>query len=349
MKTTFISTLNLWNSPRSTVNKLQGELAKANQEITTGRFADVGLQLGSRTGQTITLRQESAEIDALIDSNGTVGLRLGTTKGAMDNIRTSAENFLNSLLSVPPLERGAETVQDSAKTELKKLMSELNKSSGGQYLFGGTNTKQLPISDYYATPPSAAKLAVDAAFMAEFGISQTDPAASNITAAQMDTFLNNAFPTLFDPANWSATWSSASGQNIESRISTTERVETSTNANEDAMRKLAMAYTMAADLGLSGMRTETQQVIVNKVMSILGSANNDLVDIQAGLGLSEKALSGANARMEIQKNILQTGISGLEGVDPGEAKTRVDALTTQIQMSYSLTSQLRQLSLLNYL
>ncbi|WP_112664672.1 flagellar hook-associated family protein [Microvirga flavescens] len=349
MKTTFISTLNLWNSPRSTINKLQADLAKANQEIATGRHADVGLALGYRTGQSITLRQEKEEIGALMDSNGTVTLRLSTTKGAMDNIRTSAENFLNSLLSVPPLERGAETVQSNAGTQLKALISELNKSSGGQYIFGGTNTKQLPIDDYYGTPAPASKVAVDAAFMTEFGISQTDPNVFNITAAQMDTFLNGAFTTLFDAPNWSATWSSASSQNIESRVSTTERIETSANANEDAMRKFAMALTMAADLGLASMRTETQQVVVDKVISILGTVGNGLIDIQSRLGIAEKTVTDANSRMGIQKNVLETGIGSLEDVDPGEAKTRVDALTTQIQMSYSLTSQLRQLSLLNYL
>ncbi|NIX78414.1 flagellar hook-associated family protein [Microvirga terricola] len=349
MKTSFISTLNLWNSPRSAVNKLQADLAKANQEIVTGRHADVGLALGSRTGQAITLRQERAELDALIDSNGTVSLRLGGTKSALDNIRTSAESFLNSLLSVPPLERGAKTVQDGAKIQLTALVSELNKSTGGQYIFAGTNTKQKPVTEYTDVPPSATKAAVDAAFMAAFGVSQTDPAAFNITAAQMDTFLNGAFATLFDPVNWQGTWSSASNQNIESRISATEKIETSTNANQDAMRNLAMAYTMAADLGLSGLRTEAQQVIVDKMISTLGYANNGVVDIQAQLGTAEKRVTEANERMGLQKNILDQGVGRLEEVDPGEAKTRVDALTTQIQMSYSLTSQLRQISLINYL
>lgn len=349
MKTTFISTLNLWNSPRSAVNKMQADLAKANVEIATGRYADVGLTLGARTGQAITLRQERAELDALVDGNRTVSLRLGGTKNALDNIRTSAESFLNSLLSVPPLERGAKTVQEGAKIQLTALISELNKSSGGQYLFAGTNTKQKPVTEYTDVPPSATKAAVDAAFFAAFGVSQSDPAAYNITAAQMDTFLNGAFATLFDPVNWQGTWSSASDQNIESRISPTEKIETSTNANLDAMRNLAMAFTIAADLGLSGLRTETQQVVVDKVISILGYANNGIVDIQAQLGTAERKVTEANERMALQKNILDKGVDNLEGVDPAEAKTRVDALTTQIQMSYSLTAQLRQISLLKYL
>lgn len=353
MQTTFISTLSLWNSPRNAVAKLQSELAKANEEVTTGRHADVGLELGYRTGDGITLRQERAEIDALIDGNGTVSLRLSTTKNSLEYIRTSASTFLNSLLSVPPLERGAETVRDTAKTQLATLVSELNRSAGGQYVFGGTNTKERPVNDYIDTPPSPAKTALDAAFSAPapagFGITQGDPAVFAITAAQMDTFLNGAFATLFDDTNWAANWSSASSQNIESRISLTERVETSTNANETAVRQLAMAYTMLSDLGIVGMRAETQQVIVDKAMQILGSATYGITKIQADLGIVEKQLTEANARMGVQKNVFDLGIAELEEVDPAEAKSRVDAYSTQIQMSYSLTSQLRQLNLLNYL
>jgi flagellar hook-associated protein 3 FlgL len=349
MQTTFISTLSLWNSPRSAVNKMQAELAKANEEIATGRYADVGLELGYRTGDGITLRQERAEIEALIDGNGTVSLRLSATKNSLDYMRTSAEKFLSSLLSVPPLERGAETVRDTAKTQLETFVSELNRSAGGQYIFGGTNTKHRPVNEYFTTPASPAKAALDAAFFAEFGVTQNDPGAFAITAAQMTTFLNTDFATLFDDTNWAADWSSASSQNMESKISLTEKVETSTNANETAMRQLAMAYTMLTDLGIVGLRTETQQVLVDKAMELLGSATYGITKIQADLGIVEKQVTEANTRMASQKNIFDLRVADLEEVDPAEAKARVDAYTTQIQMSYSLTSQLRQLNLLNYL
>nr|WP_194164562.1 flagellar hook-associated family protein [Microvirga thermotolerans] len=347
MKTAFISTASLWNSPRSALTRMQADLAKANKEIATGRFADVGLELGYRTGQGISLRQERAELDAVIDGNGTVSLRLNVTKTALNNIRSAAETYLNSLLSLPPLERGAETVRDSAALNLKALTAELNKSSGGQYLFAGTNTQQKPVSDYVSGSP--AKAAVDGAFLSAFGVTQSDPAVFAISASDMKAFLESpAFNDLFDGPGWSD-WSSAADRNIESKISTTETIETSTNANEEAMRKLAKAYTIASDLGIAAMRTETQQVIVDKVMKILGEATNDLVKIQARLGDAETKVKNANDRMDLQRKIIDQHIGQLEEVDPAEAKTRVDALTTQIQMSYSLTAQLRQLSLLSYL
>jgi flagellar hook-associated protein 3 FlgL len=53
--------------------------------------------------------------------------------------------------------------------------------------------------------------------------------------------------------------------------------------------------------------------------------------------------------MSLQKDIFDAKIIHLEAVDPAEAKVRVDRLMTQIQTSYSLTAQLKSMSLINYL
>jgi flagellar hook-associated protein 3 FlgL len=270
------------------------------------------------------------------------------TNTSLDHIRETAEKFLSELISLPPHETGARMVRDSATVNLKNLVLQLNMSTGGQYIFAGTNTKQKPVKDYIDTPPSDAKKAVNDAFKAKFGIEQTAPEVAGIPADEMKAFLNEEFADLFD-VGWQGVWSSARSENIESRISLSERIETSTNANETGIRKLAMAYTMISDLGVPSLGIETREVVINKAMEIMGSTTHDVVQVQASLGTAEKSITEANARMGLQKKIIDEGIGKLEGVDPAEAKTRVDALTTQIQMSYSLTSQLRQLSLINYL
>ena len=63
----------------------------------------------------------------------------------------------------------------------------------------------------------------------------------------------------------------------------------------------------------------------------------------------QEKLEQANERMSLQKSIFEEKIAHLEAVDPAEAKVRVDQIMTQIQTSYSLTAQLKGLSLINYL
>lgn len=348
MTTSFISSQSLWNAPRSGVNRLQTQLADANREIVDGRYADVGLALGSGVGETFGLRQKSAEIDALTDSNGSASARLSTSQATLKELQGAADGMLKALVALPDLQRAAATA-DGAKSALAALVSDLNTTSGGQYVFAGTKTDQRPLAAYAGSPTSTAKTALDAAFQTYFGFAQGDPAAATVTPARMQAFLDGPVADLFSDANWASNWSSASSADIDSRISLTETVATSANANAAPMRQLAMAYVIGSDLGLSSFSAQTQSVATGRVMNLLGRASTGLVAIQADLGRVQTRITDANLRMDSQKALLANRIKQREGVDPADAKSRVDGLTTQIQMSYALTAQLRQLSLVNYL
>lgn len=352
MKTTFISTVTLWNSPRSSLGNLQDSLTKANTELTTGRHADIGLALGYKVGETLSLRQQRAEIDTLIDSNGVATQRLKTTTAALDSIRDDVTKFRDALVGLP-LNPPAGIIKDQAETYLTGLISNLNTAVGGQYVFGGINTKGAPANDYAGGGPPSLKDLVANAFSAPvlsggFGFPQSDPAVSGITAGDMKAFLDGPFKQLFEGTSWNAL-SNASDQNIQSLISPTEKVETSTNANTTPIRQVAMAYTMIFDLGIEALSPGARDVVIKKAADVLSTAITGLIDVQARLGTAQAKTNSANERMELQKSIYEERIGQLEAVDPTEAKVRVDQLMTQIQTSYSLTAQLKQLSLINYL
>ena len=193
-------------------------------------------------------------------------------------------------------------------------------------------------------------LAVANAFTTAFGISQSNAAVASITPAAMQTFLDGAFADLFDPTAWSSTWSAAADQNIKSRISTSELVETSVNANDEAFRKLASAYTMLADLGTANLSQTTYQAVVDKATLVVGDALQGITDA-AG-----EARQRPGARQErqrrawrIQIDIMTSHIGALEGVDPYEASSRLSTLLTQVETAYAMTARIQQLTLLNYL
>ena len=60
MTTSFISSLNLWNAPRTGLPRLETELASAAKEIGTRRFADIGATLGGGVAGAFGLRGQSA-------------------------------------------------------------------------------------------------------------------------------------------------------------------------------------------------------------------------------------------------------------------------------------------------
>jgi len=349
MTNSFISTRALSEATRLSLMKLQSKLTDAQKEVTTGRLADVGLSLGYQTGQAVSLRQEHARLQSITDTNGLVASRLDASQAALKSLADSAQAFLSQVVAARNTDTGPQVIQGQAQAALSAFADVLNTTFNGASLFAGINADVKPITDYNENPPPANRQAVANAFAGAFGISQSDPGVSTITAADMQTFLNGQFAGLFDPAAWNGTWSTAADQNMKSRISTSELIDTSVNANDAAFRKLASAYTMLADLGTDKLNQGAYQAVVDKAVSTLGDAIQGITELQAGLGTAQERIKNANDRMSIQIDIMTKHIGALEGVDPYEASNRVAGLLTQIQTAYAMTARVQQLTLLNYL
>ncbi|KMO42010.1 hypothetical protein VQ02_04320 [Methylobacterium variabile] len=343
MTTSYISSLGLWNSSRSGTSRLQAEIAKANQEIVESRHADIGLALGGQVSRSLGLRQSAAEIAALKDGNGLSALRLSASQSALQQMQKSADATLATLTGLPADKRVA-AMAASAGDTLASLTGLLNTSADGQALFSGTNTRTSPIRDGAG---AAAGDAARSAFQAAFGFLPSDPRAATLTAAQVTNFLEGTVAAQFADPNWGTIWSQASGNAVTSRISLSETVTTSVTADETAFRQLAQAATVAG-LGLTGLSADAQAAVSERVMGLLSKGSAGLVSLQADLGRSQSRITDANTRLDAQSSLITKEIARLEAVDPAEAKTRLDAATTQLQMSYALTAQLQGLTLLKY-
>lgn len=349
MKTTSISTLAITNATRETRVDLQAKLAMGQKEATTGRHADVGLSLGYLTQRTVSLRQDLDRLTTFKDTNSVATSRLELTQTTLEGLGEAAQEFLQTLIAARSARSSAGVAITDAKAKLTSFTAALNTAVNGAHIFAGVNTDVKPIADYFGTPPSAARTAMEGAFVGEFGMTQSDAGVDGITPGQMETFLDGAFADLFDSASWTTTWSSASDQNITTRITTNERIETSTNANADAFRGIAAAYTMIADIGLDNLNDDAYLAVIDKAMAVMGQAIGDLTELRAGLGTSEERIKAANDRMDIQMTLLKEHIGQLENVDPYEAQANVNALLTQIETAYALTARLQNLSLINHI
>ncbi len=349
MTSTFIASSAVSGAIRSSLMKLQTKLAEAQKEVATGRLADVGLSLGFKTGQVVSLRQEHSRLQSITDSNGLVASRLDASQAALEVLAENAQAFLGQLVAARNSDTGPQVIEGQARAVLAGFTDLANTTFDGAALFAGLNTDLKPITDYAASPPAANAQAVASAFSTAFGISQSNAAVANITPAAMQAFLDGAFADLFDAAAWSGTWSTASDQNVKSRISTSELIETSVNANDAAFRKLASAYTMLADLGTAKLNQAAFQTVVDEATNVVGEALQGITALQAKLGSAQERVKGANERMGIEIDIMANHIGALEGVDPYEASSRLSTLLAQVETAYAMTARIQQLTLLNYL
>jgi flagellar hook-associated protein 3 FlgL len=349
ISSSFISSLSLSDDTRRSIARLQSQLVDAQKELATGRHADVGVTLGATTGVTVSMRQDMDQIQSIQSSNNLVLNRIDASQTALGTIATSASTFLSALISGQSASTSPDTLLQAAQAGLQTLQDQLNTSLDGQFLFSGINSDVKPVDDFYGDPPSAGAQAVTAAFTAKFGISPDDPAAANISPSDMQDFLNNEFADVFSSSNWSGTWSAASDKPVSNRISRTDIANTSVTANDPNFRALTEAYAMISGLGFANLSSGTQQVIISNARNITANVTGGITQVQSYLGVTQQRVSDSNDQINAQVDFLTKSIDNLETIDPAAVTTQLSQISTALQAAYSLTNQLNNLSIMDYL
>jgi flagellar hook-associated protein 3 FlgL len=350
MKTSFVSNLALQNAMRLTIGRGQNEIQKLNTEIVTGRYADIGLALGAKTSNSVTLNSDVTRLKSILDSNALVTQRLSASQSALDMMSDAAQQMLEAFIAVNGSDDANRLLiaQRDVESALGAYTIAGNTSANGEYLFSGINTNIEPLEDYLAAG-SAPKAAFDATFLGHFGFAQDDPAAAGITVAQMNNFISNVLEPTFTGAAWNTDWSSASDTNVSSRILKNEVVDSSTNANSAGMRNFALAAVIGIELLNSPISAEVRTAVNASAISYAGSAVTGIDNQRSTLGVSENRITKANTALESQLRIITLHLGDIEGVDPYEASTRMKSLLAQVETSYTLTARIQQMSLTNYL
>jgi flagellar hook-associated protein 3 FlgL len=346
MRTEGISTLNMSMLLRSAMMSVQARLASAQVEVSTGRYFDIGLTLGSKVNSDIRWRGQLDELQHLIDGGKFAANRAELTQTALDSIAKIASSFMNTLTGARGSAGGQTVAKDAAQGSLDALTDLLNTTYDGQYLFGGVNSQSAPLACYDGSP---AKAALDVAFLAAFGFAQTDPQVAGISGAAMAGFLGGPYHALFEPPGWQASWSQAADQGVKTRIGSELMTDVSVSANASGFRKLAEALTMVMDLGEGNLSQPAFEEVVDAALSLAGMAQLETGAEQTRIGLAQSQISAAIDRMTLQRTALTKNIQNLESADPYEAAMRVNELIGQLEASYTISGRLSQLRLANYI
>ncbi|PSM18875.1 MULTISPECIES: flagellar hook-associated family protein [Nitratireductor] len=345
MKVSYVSSQAISQALRHSLLRMQSELVSGQKEAQSGKVADVGLALGIRTGQAVSLARDVGRLESIVSSNTLVSSRLAATQDSLSRISEAGSTFLSALTAAVSGDSNPATTRQAGVVMGEALTGIVNSSFNGEHLFAGVNTDVLPLADYRADPPSAAKTAFDAAFLAHFGFAQDDPAATALDGPAIKAFLDGPAAAEFLGAGWEANWSSATDQGISTRIALNETVETSVSANIDGIRKLAMAATIVDDLYSSALNEGALVAVAETATYLVTEAMGDIAQVQAATGFTEQRIKSASEHLSMQVDIFNGFLNDMQGVDPFEAATRVNALISQIETSYALTARIQQLSL----
>ncbi|CAN7239976.1 flagellar hook-associated family protein [Rhizobium sp. LjRoot98] len=357
MKTSFVSNLAVQNAMRLTIQRGQVEMMKLNDEVSTGVHADYGLALGASTSKSVNISSQLDRLATLKSTNSIVTQRLAGSQEALKTMQDAAQKSLSSLMAFRDNSTAdlLKIAQDQNAAAMTTFTSAANTSLNGEYLFSGINTDVQPFTEY--TPTSAAKASYDAAlstFIAAQPV-QVPPlnSVNQFTKAQMTDFIDNSLAPMYaDPSvagsKWTD-WSDASSQNMTSRISANEVIQSSANLNAEGARKFALASLISTELLSVGLSDDVRGAVTGKAIEFMGEAVTGLISMQSNLGLSQERVKKANTSIEAQTKIIKANQLDLEGIDTFAASTMLKTLQSQLETSYTLTARLQQLSLINFL
>ncbi|MBB6507713.1 MULTISPECIES: flagellar hook-associated family protein [Rhizobium/Agrobacterium group] len=342
MKTTSISTLSVSQTMQLTVQNSQTEIAKLQKESVNGTYADTGLELGTRTSASLDYGRESSRLQAIIDSNSLTNQRMDSSQLAMEQMSDSGQTLLDSLvaLSGSSDKTSLQVSADTATSVLENFVSYANVSVNGEYLFSGINTDAAPLDDSFITDLTDDFNTQFSSFMSANGISS----ASDISSSQMATFLDD-YTSSFD---WSG-WTNASDTKMTGRVSTSETVTTSTSLNADGFKNLVLGSLITSQLATAGLSADALNKVNATVTNLAGLSVSGIDAERSSMGLSQERVEKANTAMSAQMDIINTQLTDLVGVDTYDASVRLNTLLTQVETSYTITSKIQGLSLVNYL
>lgn len=352
-----ISTLMFSQMNRDFIARTSTSLQKAGQELSTGRRSDIFLELGQSATTSLTLRSRLDEIEAYSTSNSLLQGRLQTQLDSVDAVRNQLQSVLEtSLANSSTPTAGAETLQMQARSALEVVISQLNINFNGEALFGGTRSGVKPMTEYSRVNPSTG-LSPEGVITSV--ISGPPSTLSEVQAIidELDAIFNStatAINTNYEETFYSGTpaldFGGVPSRRVSARIEPGLDLEFGVQANDEPFRDIIKGLSMLAATDVSEISSmDVYASYMDRVVDVLGGATTKALTVSAEIGFRQQAVELAQRRLDALTMVYESQVADLENVDPYEAATRMQSLETQLRATYEVTSQMGNLSLLNYL
>jgi flagellar hook-associated protein 3 FlgL len=289
------------------------EAQNLNEEISSGYSAQTYSQIAPQAAQLEQYRAQIAQQQSYIDTINTVSTNMQTMQLSMQQVLSEVQSFITNLGN-DAYNQTAPTIQTQAETLLQQVASYLNVQVGSSYVFGGTNTSTPPV-DLSSLPQG--------------------------TAASLTNSVGGS------PS--SGGYYAGGGADAPVQIDSQDSVNYSVTADNPAFEQVIRVLNFIAQSGSFNQDSPTDQANVTLAGQMLANATQSLTNLSGTLALQQSQLSNQETLLQSSLTIAQNGASGIIGVNQATAITQLQTLETQIEASYSATSEIQKLSLVNYL
>jgi flagellar hook-associated protein 3 FlgL len=291
----------------------QSQLDQLNAQVATGVTSETYAGIAPQASQLVDFRAQASRQQDFINTINTVSTRMQTMDLALGQIQQQVQSF-SELIPNGAYGTAQPSFVAQAQLLLQQVAGLLNTQDGTRYVFSGVNSDTPPVN--LASLPTA--------------------------TASLTTPVNGT------PANGGYY---AGGDAIPPvRIDQQVTVNYGITANDaSTFEPIIRVLNDIVAKGPFSSTSPADQATLSTMSQMLTQALQSLTTMQGNLGLQESQLNTSLTEHQSAFNIAQNGVGNIVNVNQATAITQLQSVETQIEASYTATSQIQKLSLANYL
>ena len=353
-----MSSINLTARIGLNATQLRERITVLGEQISTGRRGKTYAAVGSDAPKAMDLRGEIGRRETYQSTINLTLSKIRVSQDVLDRIGAIAEKFTANTAKLLGGAKPEEIQIQAAQAEaaMAEVATLLNEQFNGEYLFGGSDSRNPPIPNPQAIATSGMGLAIKAEVASLDGSNVTSVTNTTKTLAQSNALGTTPFSVFL------STGAGATPDRVSILGNDNDRVEYGIKANRNAAVQSTGETTdsWARDLlrglaSIAGLTSDKAQLgddyttFVTTVRKGLNSAVDALALERGSLGVTEARLQNMASHHESVSTILTLQLSNLEEVDMAKTITSFQTTQTQLEASYRAIAMAQQLSLTRFL
>lgn len=307
----------------SRMGTVEAQIQQIEQQMASGQKASTFAGLGSQAPIDIALHNEAKTIETYQTGNQLITARIKAMDQAMTAVRDAAESVKNEAYALTNADTQRTALIAAARTAFDTVVNSLQISVAGRALFSGTETETSPLRS---------------TMFSDIVGNLTLPSDPTTVASDIDNF----FAT---PTNYYQGGIAIQPAAIDKNLTVNYGITGDNLAFRDILQGLA---TIALSDGVN-TTDSTYATTIQNAAAMLSSGVGQLNQLISTNGSNQALVEGTNAEHEATLTMVQRHINDIEETDMTSAATQLSLLRTQLQATYTITGQIGQLSLVNYL
>ncbi len=316
---------------------VKNELNRLSGELSTGRKSDVAGSLRGDFNMLSDIERQLTVLGGFEVAVNDAELFTEVAQASLERVQTTVGDLGRDLLSATNsgLSASVDSVSRNALNDFESIVGTLNGSAAGRTLFAGTQTDgaALVSADDMMTQIKAAIAAAGAS------------TPTDIIAA-VDAYFMNAGGGFETNAYIGSTRDLA-----PFRLNDTETARFEVRADDvelrQAMRDTALAA-LASEPTLNLSLAQKKHLMGEAGERLLGNQDK-LVEVRADVGFNQERIENVKTNNAAQRSSLLMTQSDILSADRTDVAGKLQAVQVQLELVYTITGRLSQLTLANYL